>query len=159
MIASEPRRVPSTDDYPLAATVFMPPATRHVEQVVLICSAMGVRQSYYYDFAEFVAEQKCAVITFDYRGVGSSAPASLRGFSADLEDWGVRDITAMIDMARREFPEAPLSVVAHSVGGQIFGLAPNSGEVRDVLAVGAQSGYWRHWTGASRWRVWLLWRR
>ena len=157
MIASEPRRVPSTDGYPLAAAVFRPPAPRAIQQVILVCSAMGVRQTHYFDFAEYVAERGRAVITFDYRGIGSSAPPRLRGFRADLEDWGRRDVAAMIDQARREFPEARLSVVAHSVGGQIFGLAPNNGEVQDLLALGSQSGYWRHWTGAWRLRVWLLW--
>ena len=97
------------------------------------------------------------MITFDYRGIGGSAPPRLRGFKADLEDWGRRDVAAMIDLAQAEFPDVTLSAVAHSVGGQIFGLAPNSGRVCDVLAVGAQSGYWRHWSGNWRLRVWLLW--
>jgi predicted alpha/beta hydrolase len=157
MIASEPRRVASTDGYPLAATVFWPARQEAAEQVVLICPAMGVRQTYYFEFAEFVAGRGVRVITFDYRGIGGSAPSRLRGFHGGLEDWGRRDMTAMIGEARRERPAARLSIVAHSVGGQILGLAANSGEVRDVLAFGAQSGYWGHWTGAWRWRVWLLW--
>jgi predicted alpha/beta hydrolase len=157
MIASEPIRVEASDGFALAATVFRPPSIRTVRQVVLVCSAMGVRQSYYFDFAECLAERGLAVITFDYRGVGSSAPSRLNGFRADLEDWGRLDVAALIDLARREFPSIRLSVVAHSVGGQVFGLAPNCSEVSDVLAFGSQSGYWRHWRGAWRLRVWCLW--
>jgi len=156
MISSETQRVSSSDGYPLVATVFRSLA-HPVEQVVLIAGAMGVRQIHYYDFAEFVAEPGCAVITFDYRGVGSSAPASLRGFEADLEDWGRRDLAAMIDYATTLFTGRRLSLVAHSVGGQLLGLAASAGAVSRVLALGSQSGYWRHWAGLYRWRVWLLW--
>jgi predicted alpha/beta hydrolase len=156
VIASEPFRVASTDGCPLAATLFRPRPTRAVKQVVLVCSAMGVRQTFYYDFAEYAAERDRAVITFDYRGVGESAPARLRGFRADLVDWGRRDVAAMIGHARSEFPDLPLSVVAHSVGAQIFGLAPNNGEVRDLLGLGSQSAYWGHWTGLRGLRVGLL---
>jgi predicted alpha/beta hydrolase len=118
---------------------------------------MGVRQVYYYEFAEYVAERGVAVITFDYRGVAGSAPKRLRGFPARLEDWGKLDIAALIAHARRTFPDLPLSAVAHSVGGQVLGLSPNVAELRRVLAFGAQSGYWRNWSGFDRLRVWLLW--
>ena len=156
MISSEPQRVLCSDGYPLAATVFRSPG-RVVEQVVLICGAMGVRQIHYYEFAEFVAESGCAVITFDYRGLGSSAPGSLRGFDADLEDWGRRDLATMIDHAGALFAGRPLLLVTHSVGGQLLGLAANIGAVSRVLALGSQSGYWRHWSGVHRFGVWLLW--
>lgn len=157
MIASEPFRVTTDDGYSLAATIFRPPATQAIDHVVLICSAMGVRQAYYYDFAEYVAERGCAVITFDYRGVARSAPERLRGFSARLQDWGQLDISAMIAHAREAFPDLPLSAVVHSVGGQVLGLAPNITELKSVLALGAQSGYWGHWDGSDRLRVWSLW--
>ena len=94
MISSEPQRIVAGDGFSLASTVFRSP-DRAVEQVVLIAGAMGVRQVHYYDFAEYVALTGCAVITFDYRGVGGSAPESLRGLDADLEDWGRRDLATM----------------------------------------------------------------
>lgn len=157
MIASEPCRVAAADGYSLSATIFRPPATGALRHAVLVCPAMGVRQAYYYDFAEFVAGRGAVVITFDYRGVAGSAPAQLRGFPAKLEDWGKLDIVALIAHARRAFPDLPLSAVVHSVGGQVLGLAPNVIELHSVLALGAQSGYWRHWDGYDRLRIWLLW--
>jgi len=157
VIASEPFRVAAADGYPLAATVFRRPALPAARQVVLVCPAMGVRQAYYFDFAEYVAEQGAVVLTFDYRGVAGSAPRRLRGFRARLEDWGRLDIAALIAHARTSYPELPLSAVAHSVGGQVLGLAPNVDELQRVLAFGAQSGYWGHWEGFDRVRVWILW--
>ena len=156
MISSEPQRISSGDGFSLAATVFRSP-DRAVEQVVLIAGAMGVRQVHYYDFAEYVAQTGCAVITFDYRGVGGSAPESLRGFDADLEDWGRRDLATMIDYATTLFAGRRLSLVTHSVGGQLLGLASNAGAVSRVLALASQSGYWKNWSGLQRLRVWLLW--
>ena len=43
---------------------------------VLIVSAMGVPQRFYADFAEWLASQGHAVMSFDYRGVGESRPAA-----------------------------------------------------------------------------------
>ncbi len=151
------RRVPSTDGYPLAATLFHPAIAGPPSQVILIIPAMGVRQTFYFKLAEFVATSGRLAITFDYRGSGESAPSRLRGFGADLEDWGRRDITAMIQLAGELLPGARVGVVAHSVGGQLFGMATNNENVECVLALGSQSGYWRHWSGRSRRRVWVLW--
>ncbi len=117
MIASEPFRVAAADGYSLAATVFRRPAAPAARQAVLICPAMGVRQAYYFDFAEFVAQHGAVVITFDYRGVAGSAPERLRGFPARLEDWGKLDIAALIAHTRERYPELTLSAVAHRVGG------------------------------------------
>lgn len=157
MIASEPFRVAARDGLPLAATVYRPRSTTPVERVVLVCSAMGVRRDYYASFAEHAAERGAAVITFDYRGIGGSRPASLRRSRATLGDWGRLDLPALIDWAAETFPGRRLSAVVHGVGGQILGLAPNAGALGDVLALGAQSGYWGHWRGTERLRVLALW--
>lgn len=157
MIASEPVRIPATDGVPLAATVFRPPATTAPTDVVVVASAMGVRHPYYYPFAEYVAGRGAAVVTFDYRGIGRSRPARLRGFEARLRDWGALDLAGVIDWALRAFPDRPVRVVAHSVGGQILGLAVRDEAPSSVLAVAAQSGYWGGWTGMGRLRVLSLW--
>jgi predicted alpha/beta hydrolase len=157
MITREPFRIIAADGYSLAGTVFRSSKAEPLRRAVLICSAMGVRQAYYRDFADFAAEQGCGVITFDYRGVADSAPKRLRGFRGRLQDWGRLDISAMIAHTRETFPALPMSAVVHSVGGQVLGLAPNVDQLESVLALGAQSGYWRHWDGLDRWRVWLLW--
>lgn len=156
MIASEPIRIEAADGFSLAATVFRPPATRSIPGVVIVASAMGVRHPFYYPFAEHAASRGAAVVTFDYRGIGGSRPASLRGFRARLRDWGALDLASVVTWSGGAFPDRPVSVVAHSVGGQILGLAMGDGEVEAVLAVAAQSGYWRHWSGVERAAMWFL---
>ena len=157
MIASEPIRIEATDGYPLAATIFRPPPPRPVERTALVCAAMGAKRSLYCAFAEYLAERGFAVVTFDYRGIGGSAPRDLRGFRATLGDWGRHDLAGAIEWMCDSFPDRRAAVVAHSVGGQIFGLAANNGRISDLLGFAAQSAYWGHWSGVQRLRVLSMW--
>ena len=60
--------VPAMDGYPLAATLFLPRgAKRHA---VLINSATAVPRRLYRGFAGYLAGRGCAVLTYDYRGIG-----------------------------------------------------------------------------------------
>jgi hypothetical protein len=45
----------------------------------------------------------------DYRGIGLSAPRSLRGFEIDLFDWATQDCAAVIDFVKERLPDAPLA--------------------------------------------------
>ena len=68
-----------------------PHATLHdarSDRALLIASAMGVKRRYYDAFAQYLAARGISVVTFDYRGIGESRPASLRGFDATMLDWG-----------------------------------------------------------------------
>ncbi len=147
--------IAARDGYPLAATLFRPPV--RASQVVLLTGAMGVPRTFYDHFARYLAANACAVLTFDYRGIGGSRPDSLRGFDASLRDWGERDIAGAIDWLCTECGETSLSVVSHSVGGQILGLAENVGRVQRLVAVAVQSGYWRHWDFPRRLQIAWLW--
>jgi predicted alpha/beta hydrolase len=105
----------SSDGAAIAARVYEPETL--LEGNVVIGGAMGVRQSYYEPFAEWLASQGWRVTTFDYRGSGDSAPPNLKGFQADLFDW-TRDYEAAIDHAHDALPGAPLYLVGHSLGAE-----------------------------------------
>ena len=53
---------------------------------VLICGAMGVKQDYYAEFAQWLAAQGYAALSFDYRGMGDSGgePRRLDSVEADI---------------------------------------------------------------------------
>jgi predicted alpha/beta hydrolase len=116
----------------------------HAKGAVLIAGAMGVKQDYYAEFAQWLAAQGYAAMSFDYRGMGESLPAgrSLRGFRADLFDWA-RDIDAAIDALLARHPDAPLFVVGHSLGAQLPGLLRHRDRIAGLVSVAAGSGYWR----------------
>jgi predicted alpha/beta hydrolase len=158
--------VPAADGFPLSAVLHEPgegagdgssAGGSPPRAAVVIAPAMGVRKRYYDPFAAYLAGAGFATLCFDYRGIGGSLPGRLRGFRARLHEWGEEDLEGALGWLAGRWPGAPLLVVCHSVGGQVLGLAPGIDRVRAVLAVGAQSGYWRWWPGVWRWALAFFW--
>ena len=123
---------------------------------VILPSAMGVAQTYYARFAEWLASQGYLVTTFDYRGIGSSAPQSLRGFTMDIFDWA-RDCAAVIDFVTERFSGAPLFWLGHSLGGQLLGLISNRDRIQRVVTVATGNGYWLENSWQTKRFVWWMW--
>jgi predicted alpha/beta hydrolase len=155
--------IPATDGYPLGATLFLPRgAKRHA---VLISSATAVPRKIYRGFAGYLAHRGCAVLSYDYRGIGGSRqsalegynrPKSLKGFNAAMADWAGLDATAAVSWMRERYRNLPLFYVGHSFGGQALGLLPNNGEVSRALLIAAQAAYWKLMTSPERYRVYTL---
>lgn len=151
---------------PSQTTIDMPGATSLVlttfrcsespQAAVIVPSAMGVAQQFYTRFAQWLASQGYHVTTFDYRGIGLSAPSSLRGFPVDIFDWA-EDCAAVIDTVQAELPDVPLYWIGHSLGGQLLGLIPNRDRIDRVVTVATGSGYWLENAWRTRSMVWWLW--
>lgn len=131
----------AADGHELAVTRFA--AQGPAFATVLIAGAMGVRQDFYAPLARFLAGHGAHVLVFDYRGMGWSRRAPMRGFEADVTLWAERDLGAMLAETRRLAPELPLCLLGHSLGGQILGVAPGNEAVRAAVTVCAGSGYYR----------------
>jgi predicted alpha/beta hydrolase len=112
---------------------------------VVIHGAVATPRRYYDRFARWLATQGFTVLAYDYRGVGASRPRSLRGFRAELRAWGERDAVAALRHVRALRPGLPVFAVAHSFGGQSFGLHDALREVDGAVMVGVQFGYVGHW--------------
>ena len=155
---------PATDGYVLGASLFLPrTGSRH--HAILINSATAVPRKIYRRFAGYLARRGCAVLTYDYRGIGDSRqraligynqPKSLVGFKATMADWAALDITAAVSWMRERYSHLPLTYVGHSFGGQALGLLPNSNEVKRALLIAAQAGYWKLMASPERYRVYVL---
>ena len=111
--------------------------------MVIINPATSVWCSYYSRFAAFLHAHGFDVITYDYRGIGGSRPASLRGLHAGWLDWGRLDFEAGLRLASSTFPRQPEQVVAHSIGGVLVGLAPSNHLIDRVFTMGAQFAHGR----------------
>ncbi|HYO57017.1 alpha/beta fold hydrolase [Archangium sp.] len=148
--------IPATDGFPLAATLYSPEEEAH-GPVVLINPATGVKRTLYDRFARFLANRGMHVLTYDYRGIGGSRTEPLRRLPADMKDWGTRDLAGVVDWLVERFPRGPLLAVGHSSGGQLLGLTDRIRHFSALLEVGAQSGYWRHWSGPRRYLLAFLW--
>lgn len=125
--------------------------------VVLINPATGVLARYYHYYARFLAEQGFDVITYDYRGIGSSRPDGLRGCGYRWSDWGTLDCDAALQLARAHAGSRPVLLVGHSFGGFLPGFATSAGTIARLLSVGAQYAWWRDYRSDDRLRLFLKW--
>jgi predicted alpha/beta hydrolase len=154
---------PAADRYLLGATLFLPRrAKRHA---VLINSATAVPRKIYRGFAGYLAGRGCAVLTYDYRGIGDSRqkspagynqPKPLAGFKASMSDWAALDATAAVAWMRERYKNLPLNYIGHSFGGQALGLLANNGEVSRALLIASQAGYWKLMASPERYRVYAM---
>ncbi len=141
----------------LACTWYHPEPTTARHGVIVIPCAMGVRQTYYSSFADWLCRQGYLVVSFDYRGIGDSAPPSLRGFNATVTDWAKKDFNAVLLAAQQALPTGKLFVIGHSLGGQLPGLLPDNAQIDGMITIGAGNGYWRYNAPPAKRVVWWFW--
>lgn len=147
--------VPANDGYMLGATLFLPRGgAKHT--AVLINSATAVPRKIYRTFATYLSSLGSVVLTYDYRGVGGSRPASLSGFKATMSDWATLDAASTVSWMRGRYKGLPLSVVGHSFGGQAIGLLPNNDMIARSLLIAAQAGHWGLMPPPEKYRVYAL---
>ena len=147
-------RVKTEDDYHLAATHFSTADRERSAGSVLFSSATAVPQKFYAPCARFFAAEGFDAYTYDYRGIGCSAPPSLRGFDASVRTWAKQDIATMINFVADQHPGRPLTYIGHSVGGQLLGMADSAYRVNRAIFVSAQFGYWKLQGGREKYSVW-----
>ncbi|MGS2740165.1 alpha/beta hydrolase family protein [Sinomicrobium sp. M5D2P17] len=149
------RELPTPAGYTIVAKEFA--CAAHPKGVVVIVPATGVKQSYYYKFAGFLRNKGYTTFTFDYGGIGASRKGPLQNFRTSATAWAKNDIEEVIRFAGKKYPEVKLTLIGHSIGGQLIGLAPSSVLADRILLVAAQNGYWKFWKGAGRLRMLLNW--
>lgn len=155
----EPRRVAITcaDGVVLGGDLWAPAPQDGppIGQVIVNC-ATGVSARYYHRYARFLASHGFVVLTYDYRGIGLSRPVRLRGCGYRWRDWGEQDFAAALAMMLNAHGSLPMSVVGHSIGGFLPGLAGNAARIDRMLTVGAQYAW--HGDYATAKRLMLLWK-
>lgn len=124
---------------------------------VIIAPAMGVKQRFYAPLARWLAVRGWRTLTFDYRGIGQSAPTQLRGFATDINDWVEADAGAALAHVHGTYPETEVIWLGHSLGGQTVGMVPGSARLSRIVTVASGSGYWRHMTDGMGLKSLALW--
>jgi len=151
--ATEQLTLHAADGYPLVATLY--PAAGATLAHLVVANATGVPQGYYRRFAEFAAARGYRVLTLDYRGIGLSRPATLKGFAVDFLDWGRLDLAAAVEHMASD--DVPLLLVGHSYGGHALGLLPNQHKIAASYLFGTSAG-WHGWMPPlERLKVWFTW--
>lgn len=125
-------------------------------RVVIVHGATAVPHGFYRRFARFLQSQGMTTLTYDFRGIGASAPESLAGYSAKCSDWGLLDMPAVLEWVEESLRPEKIYFVGHSAGGQQAGLLQKPDSVTAMATVSAQSGYWKLQGGNEKLKVFFM---
>ncbi|WP_281646897.1 alpha/beta fold hydrolase [Parendozoicomonas sp. Alg238-R29] len=145
----EQQVITCSDNYPLSINFYPSP---NPKGTVIIASAIGVSQTYYQRFADFLVESGLHAITFDYRYTGQNS-TSAKSTSLSLSDWGSQDIETVIQFALTK--NLPAYFIGHSIGGQLLGLAPSAKELKKMVFVASSAPYWKRWPAPENLKILL----
>jgi predicted alpha/beta hydrolase len=145
----------ASDGYVLHGLWFVPVAA--YKGTVVISAATGVKKGYYQKFALYLVQCGYRVLTFDYRGIGDSAPASLKNFEARMHQWGTLDMNAALSYVVEQKQATNVIWIGHSVGAQMMGLLTHRQHISHVLAISASTGYWAYFPFPYNIFTLLLW--
>lgn len=132
------------DNPVLAGKLFEP--ERSPEAAAVIHGATAVPCRYYENFARWLAGSRgVAVLIYDYRDFGGSAKVPPVRAKATMAAWGVDDQDAALTFLCREYPDLPIEVIGHSMGGMFLAFHRDAARVRQLTAVASGPVHWtRH---------------
>ncbi|MFT5640948.1 MAG: putative alpha/beta hydrolase [Cyclobacteriaceae bacterium] len=155
MTQAEPLEITTQDHFKIHAIRYWSNDSKK-KHLVIIVPANGAPQGYYRSFAEYVsADDHFDSLTFDYRGIGKSLDVEVKESEAKLDDWGKEDLTSVIDWADDKYDK--IFVLGHSIAGQIFPLALNTGRISASYFVASSSAYKGNWKGIHYIGILVFW--
>ena len=98
------------------ATMRIFPADHANVPVVVCLPAMGVRCTYYNNFAQILSRAGFNVVTSDLRGIGSSSIRASRRCDFGYEEIISVDLPALIGAVQQRFPSSERLLLGHSLG-------------------------------------------
>ncbi len=137
-------------------TVTSYPSTRPDANNMIIAPAVEVVQKDYEKFAIHFQQLGYNVVTFDYRGIGDSAPDFLKDFEAGLQQWAVQDTDAVIRFVRTAFPNKELIYIGHGIGGELIGLAQASQYVNKLGLISSSLSCKKYWSWRGKLKMTIL---
>ncbi|MEB3370978.1 alpha/beta hydrolase family protein [Saccharopolyspora mangrovi] len=113
--------------------------------VVLVLPAMAMKAKFYYPLVKALHDEGLSVATADLRAQGESTPSL-----EDSRNFGYReivetDLPAITEAVAKRFPEAPLHVFGHSLGGQtaLLHACADPTRIAGLCLFATGSVYWR----------------
>jgi predicted alpha/beta hydrolase len=111
---------------------------------VVLHGGAGFPARFYQDFAAWFARtHHAAFLTYDYRDFGWSLDGPLAKSDATLSDWGIKDQSAALNFLLDRFPDLPVRVLGHSLGGQWLAFHEGVGRIDRAVVIASGPGYWR----------------
>lgn len=109
--------------------------------VVQFNGGTGAKKEFYLAFVNYLAEHGYVVCLWDYRGIGQSAPSTLRGCTYQYRDYGLQDMPAIRRFLENRYPNLPLLLVGHSAGGQQIAFSEGVASYKGLVAIAVSTGY------------------
>ena len=112
------------------------PTVPQPKAVVCLVHGLGEHTSRYAHVAEAFGNEGYILFGADLRGHGRSG--GVRGHVSSIEDF-MRDIDVLLEQARARYPDLPIILYGHSIGGNLvlhYGLLRKP-EVKGVIATGS----------------------
>lgn len=127
--------------------------------LVVINSALGVQQAFYYPLAKYLVKKGISVITWDPSGIGLSCQEDVRQDKSCLRDWGQRDLTHLLEhiIENNWSSWDNLTLIGHSAGGHLIGLCPYITHIKNVILICSGTCYWRLYPRIHQPKMLLAW--
>lgn len=160
------RPITAEDGVPSEIALFRSPID--AKAVVIVMPAMGVRADYYQPLAVELSRAGFHAITADLRGHGKSGLRASRQHDFGFHEMLRFDWPAVVAAAKREFPEGPIYLLGHSLGGQLNALyaSQHQAHLSGLIFIAAGSVHFLGWpfprclgilafTQLARWFAWI----
>jgi len=157
MILSEELQIKTPLGYHIGLTKFS--SKTKIKKTLVISSATGVLQKFYFKIASHFADLGYTCYTFDYYGIGKSnnSTQALKQNTCDLKTWAENDQSTVIKFAKEKNPDHQLTLLTHSLGGQLIAFNKHYKYIDNVITIASQSGYYKHWKGLDRFKMFIYW--
>jgi predicted alpha/beta hydrolase len=140
-ISEESIEFSARDGFRLRGTLRSPIRADDVKCAVILNSGAGIAETRYERFSRYLATNGVAVLTYDYRGIGTSERGRIRKLQATIEDWSELDCSAAVGTVHEKYKPVPIIGIGHSIGGLLFGGATNADRIDHFLFLCPHTGY------------------
>ena len=115
---AQERFITTTDGHRIPLLCWVPPQANHA---LVIAHGMAEHAARYQPLALWLNQQGIAVYAIQHRGHGPHCTPESRGHYADHQGWQrvIDDLALVLQHARSEHPDLPLSLFGHSMGSFI----------------------------------------
>lgn len=115
---AEERFITSSDSHRIPLLCWLP---ERPEQVLVIAHGMAEHAARYEPLAQWLNQRGIGVYAIQHRGHGPHCPPETLGHYADDGGWQkvIDDLSLVVQHARKDHPDLPLSLFGHSMGSFI----------------------------------------
>ena len=153
--------VKCTDGRELTATKYESVISSN-EKLIIINSALGVKQQFYRHLAKYLVQQSYTVITWDPRGIGLSSLGNSKIDPSTLRDWGKIDLECTLQHIIKEnwADWENITLIGHSAGGHLLGLCRSIKHINNIVLISSGTCSWHLYPKLQQPKLlfaWYLW--